>query len=456
MALKKLRKGRPHPNGGRKRISALLAGPGTALLMSVILLGTPAIGVAQSGIGAVGVTGQGGTKSGYSRTPSLEGPSGVTTQLSEDDAIQGGLLSPDGTLAAFDPWYAFKRRLNEDYGLQFSISLQSLYQSADETLTGISDAAATRSQIQGAWTLFDRGGSNPGKLTFRIRNRESWNGELAPSRLAYQFGSVVNSGTGFSDAGWDLTELAWRQSFQGGRLRAIGGVISAISWYNTTAMSSSLMGFQNTGMQSSLSKASPGRGLGFGFGYEFTPNTVMVAGVHDANGTATRSPFDTIEHGEHFYSAEFRYLPNGLRKQMWDAVKLQVWYQDALDEKGLDAANGVALQAGYLFDDRWYPFAFGGWSDGDASIFEHDLVAGLGVKLDTRRRASNDMFGIAAGWGSPASDALQDQYTAEMFYRLQLLSSFAITPSVQVVRNPAANPGTDQVVLSGLRTRIQF
>ncbi len=78
------------------------------------------------------------------------------------------------------------------------------------------------------------------------------------------------------------------------------------------------------------------------------------------------------------------------------------------------------------------------------------------MKIDTRRRPSNDMFGIAAGWGDPSVDALQEQYTAEMFYRLQLLSSFAITPSVQLVRNPAANPGVDQVVLWGLRTRIQF
>ena len=396
------------------------------------------------------------SKAGYAQPTSLEGPGGVTTQLADDDAVQGGILSPDGTLKVFEPWYNLKRRLNKDYGLQLGFSFQSLSQTASETLTGISNAAATRGQIDGAWTLVDRGGKNPGKLTFRIRNRQSWNGMLPPTQLAYQFGSIVNSGTGFNDAGFDLTELAWRQSLLDGRFRVIGGVISAISWYNTTALSGSLTGFQNSGMQSSLSKPAPGRGLGLGFGYEFSRKFVMVAGIHDANSTASQNPLDTIQQHEYFTAVEFRYLPSGLDKQMWDAVKVQFWHQDALQDKGLQASSGVAMTAGYLFDDRWYPFAFGGWSDGNASIFRQDFVAGLGIKVDTRHRPSNDMFGVAAGWGNPSIDALRDQYTAEMFYRLQLLSSFAITPSVQLVFNPAASPDFDKVVLWGIRTRIQF
>ncbi|WP_068115944.1 carbohydrate porin [Tropicimonas marinistellae] len=397
-----------------------------------------------------------GTKAGYSQAGVLEGPSGVLNELAQDDSVRAGLLSPRGTLAFFDPWYAWKKRLNANVGLQLGFSFQTLYQSADETLTGISEAAATRGQIQGAWTFLNRGGTNTGKLTFRVRNRQAWDQNLPPSQLAYQFGSIVNSGTGFGASGWELNELAWRQSMFDDKFRFVVGNISAISWYNNTALSSSLTGFQNTAMQSSLAKPGPGRGLGFGVGFEVTPKVAMVASVHDANSTASQNPLETIEQQEYFYSTELRYLPSGIREQMWNSFRLQVWYQDALEEKGLKASSGVAIQAGYLFDDTWYPFALGGWSDGNASIFREDFVAGLGVKIHTRNRPSDDMFGIAAGWGNPSVDALQDQYTAEAFYRLQLLASFAITPSVQIVRHPAANPDTDQVVLWGLRTRIQF
>jgi carbohydrate-selective porin OprB len=432
-------------------------------LIRLLASTTCAVAVAAGSANAQSAQSEAGTspqsqrsRAGYSDQGSLEGPSGVTTSLAQDDAIQGGLLSPSGTLRFFDPWYDWKKRLNANTGLQLSFSFQTLAQSADETLTGISNASATRGQMQGAWTLLNRGGKNPGKLTFRIRNREAWGDNIPPTQLAFQFGSIVNSGTGFGDSGWELNELAWRQSLMDGDFRFIFGVISAVSWYNTTALSSSLTGFQNSGMQSSLSKPGPGRGLGFGLGYQLSPNTVLLGGVHDANSTASDNPLDTIKQGEYFYAAEFRYLPSGVDKQLWDSFKVMLWYQDALEEKGVEASSGVAVAASYLINDFWYPFAFGGWSDGNSSIFKRDFVAGLGIKVPTRNRPSNDFFGIAAGWGDPSIDAFQEQYTAEAFYRLQLLSSFAITPSVQLVRNPAANPGVDQVVLWSLRTRVQF
>ncbi len=277
----------------------------------------------------------GTTKSGYATTPTLEGPDGVTTQLEQDDATVGGLLSPDGTLKAFEPWYNFKRGLNQKYGLQLSFSVQALYQSADETLTGVSDAAATRTQIQGAWTLLNRGGKNTGRLTFRLRNQQAWDDDIPPTQLAPQFGSIVNSGTGFSDAGFNVAELAWRQSFADDRFRVIGGVISSIAWYNTSALSASLTGFQNSGMQASLSKAEPGRGFGLGFGSQFGPKFAMVAGVHDANGSATENPFDTIEQDEYFYSAEFRYLPSGIENQLWNSVKGSVLVPGRSEGKGI-------------------------------------------------------------------------------------------------------------------------
>lgn len=398
----------------------------------------------------------GSTKSGYEKTPTLEGPEGVTTQLQDDDANVGGLLSPDGTLRAFAPWYDFKRKLNDRYGLQLSFSYQALSQSANSSLTGITDAAATRGQIQGAWTLLNPGGRNTGRLTFRFRNQQAWNDEIPPTQLGLQFGSVTNSGTGFGNAGFNVAEFAWRQSFADGKFRMIGGVISASAWYNSSALASSLMGFQNSGMQASLAKSGPGRGFGLGLGVLLSPKLAMVAGIHDANGTASKSPFETIEHGEYFYAAELRYLPSGIDNQLWKSAKLQLWYQDALADKGLSSGHGIAWQAGYLIDNLWYPFTFGGWSDGDASVFSQDVVAGLGVRIPTRNRPSTDMFGVAVGWGRPSAPGLQDQYTAEMFYRLQLLSSFAITPSVQIVRNPAFNTSVDQVVVWGLRSRVQF
>lgn len=396
------------------------------------------------------------TKSGYSQEVTLEGPNGVTSEIAEDDADNGAFFDFLEDTKPVRGWHNFKDRLNKRFGLQLNFSYQTLYQSADETLTGISEAAAARGQIQGSWTLLGRGTENPGRLTFRFENRQTVNQPIPPSQLAFQFGSLTNSGTGFSDFGTALTELAWRQALMDGRFRFVTGKISAISWYNTHALSSSMRGFQNTGLQSSLSKPAPGRALGFGIGIQPNPHFVAVAGIHDANGVTTGNPFDTIGEGEFFYSAEIRFLPGPPDRAKWDTVKFQIWHQDARVKTGTPASTGATFEASYLINDRWYPFILGGISDGKASLFKADLVAGLGVGIDTRNRAARDVLGVAVGWGKPSLSQLQEQITAEAFYRFQATKAIAFTPSVQYVRNPAANPIDDEVWLFGLRSRLTF
>lgn len=429
------------------------------LVLAVVAVGLACDALAQDTAlpGTVAPAPSGTTKAGYNQEPTLEGGNGVTTDLAVDDAITGGLFEGPRLRAITQPWFDFKKRLNDELGLQLAFSYQALYQSADQTLTGVDDAAAVRGQIQGAWTLLGRDTNHPGRLTFRVENRQTAFGEaIPPSSLASQFLSPTNTGTGFSDFGTVLSELAWRQSLFGGKLKFIGGKISAISWYNTTAMSSSMRGLQNTALESSLSKPAPGRGLGFGFGVEPFPNFVIVAGIHDANAKTTSNPFDTIKQGEFYYSTEFRYYLSGPDRWTWDSLKLQLWYQDPRKVLGIPASIGATFEASYLFDDRWYPFVLGGISDGNATLFKTDLVAGLGVAIDTRNRPARDAFGIAFGWGDPSNNSLRDQYTGEMFYRLQVTENFAVTPSVQLILNPAANPLQDRIVVGSVRARLTF
>jgi porin len=49
---------------------------------------------------------------------------------------------------------------------------------------------------------------------------------------------------------------------------------------------------------------------------------------------------------------------------------------------------------------------------------------------------------------------LDDQYTAELFYRLQLTYNLAITPDVQLIIDPALNPDENRTWVFGLRARL--
>ncbi len=97
---------------------------------------------------------------------------------------------------------------------------------------------------------------------------------------------------------------------------------------------------------------------------------------------------------------------------------------------------GFTTGMNLTFDIAWMPFFRAGWSDGDTPLMNETATLGL-----LHYRADRpDLIGFAVNWGNPADDALDDQYTAELFYRLQLSQNLAITPHVQLLIDPAQNP----------------
>jgi len=51
---------------------------------------------------------------------------------------------------------------------------------------------------------------------------------------------------------------------------------------------------------------------------------------------------------------------------------------------------------------------------------------------------------------------LNDQYTMEVFYRVQLLRVLTLTPDVQILINPALNPDEDLISVFSIRGRLSF
>ena len=102
------------------------------------------------------------------------------------------------------------------------------------------------------------------------------------------------------------------------------------------------------------------------------------------------------------------------------------------------------------------PFVLGGVSDGDASIFDADLVTGVGMGFQRTHGTARNVLAFAVGWGRPSDEVLQEQYTAEVFYRFPLVENLVITPSAQLIINPAKNPNEDKVWVLGVRIRLTF
>ena len=90
------------------------------------------------------------------------------------------------------------------------------------------------------------------------------------------------------------------------------------------------------------------------------------------------------------------------------------------------------------------------------AIVDRSVSAGTGYFA----RQGADLIGFGLNWGRPSSQTigpgLDDQYTAELFYRLQLFPHMTVTPDLQLLVNPALNPQEDRIWIAGLRARLSF
>ena len=86
------------------------------------------------------------------------------------------------------------------------------------------------------------------------------------------------------------------------------------------------------------------------------------------------------------------------------------------------------------------------------------LQKSLSVGFGYQPVQGENLLGVGLNWGQPNettfAPGLDDQYTAEVFYRWNITREFALSPDLQYLRNPALNPSQTSVWVFGLRARF--
>lgn len=75
-------------------------------------------------------------------------------------------------------------------------------------------------------------------------------------------------------------------------------------------------------------------------------------------------------------------------------------------------------------------------------------------------RKKDDLIALGLSWGRPSEETfgpgLDNQYTAELYYRLHPSQNVTVTPDVQLLINPALTPDEDVIGIFGVRARLSF
>lgn len=377
-----------------------------------------------------------------------------------------GDMAPDGTRTSrlrrdtlLEPWFAWKQGFQQRTGLAISGSYGILWQNFSSSLVGEEDAVGGKFTLNLAQTLLNRGQPNALTLDVAIEDRRPLGTELAPLQAGLRSGSATPPAATWGEFDLGITQFYLRQNLDSNRYQYAIGKLFAPNFVNAYPFFDDNRQFLNLGFSTSPTIPIPLRGFGM-VGAAFpTRNLYLKGGMFTPYSDDTGWTVDSfVNDNEYFYFVEVGSsglaqsgMPIQARGPM-DRNNFHItgWYRDELND-GTPRAYGFAFNANSMVGDNVMWFFRGGWSDG--WLADLNFAGGVGWRPTT---APSDLFGVAMGWVRPASDFLDAQGTAEIFYRYHITENFAVTPDLQVVFNPTLNPSEDSLVVFGLRGRVTF
>ncbi|MGD9308006.1 MAG: hypothetical protein PVG51_02640 [Desulfosarcina sp.] len=233
----------------------------------------------------------------------LAGPEGVTQKLETAESSTSIFLQP-AWLRPYDNW---KSRLKTDYGVSFGLSAYWLYQVADDSPSGDDDAFGGIYRFQGSWVALGRDTSHPGRLEWRVENRNNLGNYLSPSQLGGEIGAAaLNTGFGYShNFSTDISVLNWTQVLFDKRAGFAAGRLAFDVYLDAFMFQTFSRGFLNRAFTVNPTIGTTGIGALGAAAKGFVTDNILIGGqIYDGNAVSGDFDFDTFEEHEWLKAVE--------------------------------------------------------------------------------------------------------------------------------------------------------
>jgi porin len=398
---------------------------------------------------------EGQAESGANRgSDSITGPDAVANQLRQDRADKDSFFE----VQALNDWRSWKQAFAEDTGFNFTVDYIYFGYEASDSI-GEDSAASGVLRLYGKWDILGRGSDDTGSLIFKVENRDAYDG-VAPQDFGGELGYVGLIHCCASDQGARTTNLYWRQSWDSQRIVNYTGFIDISDYTDVYALASPWTGFSNLVFSTGSGTIGglPDGALGTMVATWLSDSVYVVAGMADANADPTDvfDGFNTFfDDFETFKNIDIHYTPRS-EELFFNNMHVSFYQIDKRDEAGTNDGYGVSFSLTRAVQGKFLPFIRGGWGKDGNSLLEASASIGFGYQ--DQAIGAQSLLGVGLNWGRPNDDTfgadLDDQYTAEIFYRWQVFESLQITPSVQLISDPALNPDDDFISVWGVRARL--
>jgi len=340
----------------------------------------------------------------------------------------------------------FLEYLDAGDGFYTQLSVTTIWQGASSSLTDRDDLLNVTYDFGGAWQVLDAPASRGG-FTWWVRGGMPV-GAPRDADLSNAIGSVQGINGSLEHDAVELRELQWVHG-NGRNFRYSVGRIDPSFRYDFNAVANSEREqFIALPLNNSSSIPFPDPGVAADLFWEPETGINVHAGVYQTNCQNNNLCVDDLSSREWFAPIELL-----LKTSFGDLGNGNYRFLGYAKESGGEQGNGFSLS----FDQqigRITPFLR--WSSGDRNVTEFSRSASLGIGIAQPFGRIHDEIGL--GWAKvmPSDAALRDEQIIELYWRFYVNPFVTLTPDLQVVIDPAKNPGENRVTVAGLRLQLDF
>jgi porin len=378
-------------------------------------------------------------------------PEGIESQIVGTLLIEESFLKREKDFLGLPTYYASREWLERKLGVRLGFAYTALALGATDSLSGQQGAAGGDFDFYGRWEAWGKKTGNTGTIGFNVRDRHKYT-DIPPSLLGSSIGSLWNVTGGFTDAGFEFTQLYLDQYFLDKKVGFRIGQMFQDSIFNTYSYKSWKQYFANAAFSDNPAVAFPKYGVGFASLIRPADGWYILTGIGDSTGRQLEAGLPDFLANEKFFSGvQLGWSPvTGLLTNHSFAVF--AWHTPADSDSATPDGEGIALTYEWQPPQPYDLFVRYSWSGTQATRVEHLATAGIVWENPLGREL--DVLGVAGGFGTATQPGVEGQGVFELFYRLQVTPLFQITPDVQLIIQPSLNPDQDVIAVFGIRGRV--
>jgi hypothetical protein len=250
-----------------------------------------------------------------------------------------------------------------------------------------------------------------------------------------------------------MDELFWKQVSPAGALVLLAGRIDQSFHFDTNRVA-------NNDMQQLLSFALTNNlsipwplygGLGGVARWKASQEVSLMLGVGDSSSDEPWAFWKSVDDGSWYQLLEldFKVKIPALGKGQY---RVTPWHNWLDGEQGWGVGASFDQELGLPWLVGFFRFGVG-----DEDVTPIRTFASGGVAVEGPFGRSGDYFAIGVAWSRPSpGEGVRDETILEMIYRVRLTPTLELSPDLQLVFDPAQNPGDDLIVVPGVRFAFVF